>query len=333
MRKPQYLSPTSLALFYKNQQEFYLSYMADRSPPRFPQTQPMSVGSAFDAYAKSFLHERIFGVGHDAKFAFDAIFESQVEEHNRDWARRAGQHVFDEYKQSGALSDLLLDLQKAIGPPKFELKIQGTINGHREGVTISMNDVPLLGKPDVAYINKFGGNVIFDWKVNGYCSRSGASPMQGYVRLREGKVNKGQHKSAQLMSHKGIMINVGSYLEHFDEDWARQLAIYGWLCGMDVGSDFIAAVDQVVCRPGATQPELRFAEHRLRISPNYQWKTFAKAQYAWEVINSDHFFRDVSFEESQARCLGLDNMAQALEGEGTENDQWFSKITRGESSW
>lgn len=331
MRKPQYLSPTSLNWFYKNQQEFYLMYLADKRPPRFPQTQPMAVGSAFDAYAKSFLHEKIFGVGHDPKFAFQTIFESQVEEQNRDFGIIAGKHVFDEYKRNGALADLLLDLQKAIGPPKFELQIQGAINGHREGVTMEMGDVPFLGKPDVAYINKFGANVILDWKVNGYCSKYNVSPMQGYVRLREDGSNKGQHKNAQLMNHKGVMINVAGFLEHFDDEWARQLAIYGWLCGMDVGSDFIVAVDQVVCKPAAPRPLLRIAEHRLRISAGYQWDTFAKAQQAWAIINSDHFFRDVSKEESQARCLALDNTADALKGDGSDNDAWFAKITRGES--
>jgi hypothetical protein len=331
MRKPQHLSPTSLNWFYKNQQEFYLMYLADQRPPRFPQTRPMSVGSAFDAYAKSYLHERIFGLGHDPKFAFDAIFEAQVEVQNRDWAREAGKHIFDEYKRNGVLADLLLDLQKAIGPPRFELEVKGAINGYREGVTMTRGDVPFLGKPDVAYINKFGANVILDWKVNGYCSPRNTSPMQGYVRLREDGSNKGQHKNAQLMSHKGIMINIAGFLETFDEEWATQLGIYGWLCGMDIGSDFIVAIDQVVCKPAQPRPMLRFAEHRLRVSADYQWRIFAKAQQAWEIIHSDHFFRDMSREESQERCKVLDNTAQALKGDGSEADQWFEKVTRGDT--
>ena len=333
MRKPQHLSPTSLNQFYKDQQEYYLMYLADRRPPRFPQTQPMSVGSSFDAYAKSFLHERIFGAGSDPKFEFDAIFTAQVEEQNRDWARVAGKHVFDEYKRSGALAGLLLDLQKAIGKPRFELEVKGAINGYREGVTLEIGDVTFLGKPDVAYINKFGANVILDWKVNGYCAPRNTSPMQGYVRLREDGSNKGQHRNAQLMSHKGVMINVAGHLEDFDEDWAIQLGIYGWLCGMDIGSDFIVAIDQVVAKAAQPRPLLRFAEHRLRISSDFQWRTFAKAQQAWAIINSDHFFRDMSYEDSKARCLALDGIADAVKGDGSENDDWFAKVTREQKPW
>src|SRR4051812_14365124 len=112
MRKIEYLSPTSLELFYKNQQEFYLRYLSDKRPPRIPQDRPMSVGSSFDAHAKSYLHQNLFGKGHDPKFDLKNLFEAQVEPQNRDWALAAGQHAFDVYKRSGALADLMLDLQK-----------------------------------------------------------------------------------------------------------------------------------------------------------------------------------------------------------------------------
>ena len=52
MRTPKYISPSALKLFEKNPTEYYLKYLADAHPPRSPQTQPMSVGSAFDAFVK-----------------------------------------------------------------------------------------------------------------------------------------------------------------------------------------------------------------------------------------------------------------------------------------
>ncbi len=329
MRQPQHLSPTSLSLFYDNPTEYYLMYLADNRPPKPPQTQPMSIGSSFDAYVKSHLHEKLFGKGHDPRFEFQTLFEAQVEPHNRDWALPNGQYVFDRYKASGSLADLMLELNRAIGPPRFELEIKGAVNGTREGVQATLIDVPFLGKPDLFFINHVGTHVIFDWKVNGYCSNYPPSPMQGFVKLMDKGVNKGQHKSAQIMSYKGMMINVATFLEHCDETWARQLAVYSWLCGVEIGADFISAIDQVVCKKVPEGPPLlRFAQHRCRISPNFQWNTFQKAQAAWEIINSNHFFRDMSQEDSLAKCQSLDGVADALKGDGSEQDKFFASMTR-----
>ncbi len=336
MRKPQHLSPTGIDKFVTDPQEYYLMYLSDNRPERFPQTQPMAAGSAFDAFAKSFLHEKLFGKGFDTKYDFNALFESQVEPHNRDFAIKAGQHCFDIYRVNGGLADLLLELQHAVGPPRFEFEVKGVIAGERESIKLEFGEVPLLGKPDVFFINSMGAHVILDWKVNGYCSKSGVSPMQGYVRLRDNGFNMGCHKNAQLLKYKGIMLNAASFLEDFDNAWARQLSIYAWLCGMDIGSDFIVAVDQIACRPdkksASGRPGVRIAEHRLKVSVDHQWKIFAEAKHAWEVINSDHFFRDMSKEDSQARCAMLDGMKKALEGDGSENDKWFASMTREQKS-
>lgn len=333
MKNITYLSPTSISKFYEDISEFYMNYLAEKRPPRIPQTRPMSVGSAFDAYAKSWLHERLFGKGVDPRFELDAIFTAQVEPHNRDWARAAGAHAFECYKNSGALQDLMLELQGAVGKPRFEIEVKGVINGVRDGVTSQVGGVMFLGKPDLHFMNARGAHVVLDWKVNGYCSAYNFSPMSGYVRLRERNSDghykqKGQHKDAQLMSHNGVMINVATFLEHHDKDWARQLSIYGWLCGEEVGGDFIIAVDQLACAPGGERPKIRVAEHRLRVSRDHQWRVFAEAQHVWEVVHSDHVFRSMSKEDSAARCRLLDGTAEALLGDGTSNDRWFSNACR-----
>jgi len=329
MRKPEHLSPTSLGIFIKNPQEYYLTYLSDNRPPREPQTQPMAAGSAFDAYVKSYLYERLFGKN-DPKFELDAIFTAQVVPHNRDWGRPVGLHLFELYKRSGALGNLMLDLQKSISEPRFELEVKGTINGYREGVTKNMLGVPFLGKPDIFYINSQGAHVIFDWKVSGYCADRTTTPLKGYVRLHDGSVNKGQHKEAQLININGILVNVAQSLDELHEDWARQLSIYGWLCGEDIGGDFIVAIDQLACKAVPdSRPAIRVAEHRSRVRSEFQWNVYSQAQYAWELINSDHFFRDVSKEDSEARCRLLDGFKEALEGDGSVNDNWFSSVTRG----
>ena len=60
MRMPEYLSPTSLNVWKRDQEQFYLQYLAEKRPPREPQTQPMAVGAAFDAYVKSYLYNRYY---------------------------------------------------------------------------------------------------------------------------------------------------------------------------------------------------------------------------------------------------------------------------------
>lgn len=328
MRQLMYLSPTSISLFYENITEFYLNYLADNRPPKLAQTQPMSVGSAFDAYAKSYLHQAIFGKGFDTKYSIDSIFEAQVEPHNRDWARKAGAYAFSEYKHCGALADLLLELQNSVISPRFEFEVKGIVNGEREGVERTIQSVPLLGKPDVFWMNKTGVHVIFDWKVNGFCSKYGASPMQGYVRLREGTQNRGAHKNAIVKTYKGMLINTFGMLEDFDETWARQLSIYAWLCGVDVGTEYIVAVDQLACKPGLPDmPNIKVAEHRLRVSPKHQWKILDEAAHVWNVVNSDHIFRDMSLEDSKNQCQALDGTVNMLKSDNL-NDRWFVGATR-----
>ena len=325
-RKVEYLSPTCIEKYTKNKTEFYFQYLCPNRPPRIPQTIPMALGAAFDAFVKSFLHEAIFGKGKDPKFDLKTLFEAQVETQNRDIAWKDGQSVFNEYKRQGALADIMLELSKAVGEPRFELAVSGVVNGYREGITTSREGVMLLGKPDLFFINSMGAHVVLDWKVNGFYSDWGASPHKGYVKIRNDLKNpNGSHKDAYLMMQDGIMINVAEYFELIQEDWARQLAIYGWLCGEEIGHEFIVAVDQICF---SKTKVCRVASHRSRVSKTYQWKLFALCQEIWEIVHSDHIFRDRSREESLMYCETLDKQASYLCGEGSEEDQWFAKATR-----
>ena len=102
MRTPKSLSYSSMTLWEKNPEEFYLRYLADHAAPRLPQEPPMAVGSSFDAHVKANLYEALFGKT-NPKFEFAAIFESQVEPQCRDFALVAGQVCFDAYKLTGSL--------------------------------------------------------------------------------------------------------------------------------------------------------------------------------------------------------------------------------------
>lgn len=329
MRKREYLSPSSISLFKKDPDQFYLRYLSDHRPPDDVQTQPMSVGSAFDAYVKSFLHEKLFGKGNDPKFDFEAIFEAQVQSQHRDFARIAGKDCFDQYLKCGALADLMLELNNAIGKPKFEFEIRGVVGGMREFISGivgnedrgDINPVVLLGKPDVFFINSKGAQIILDFKVNGYCSNYNISPLKGYIKLRSVHPNSkranSQHKDAMIIDFHGMKINCAYYLNTINEDWAAQLSIYSWLCGASIGEPkVIYAIDQLVANKNIVPGKviIDVAEHRLRIQKEFQERLYISAQHIWNIIHSDpfHYYPELTLEESQSRCALLDEKSRTL---------------------
>lgn len=331
MRCPAYMSPTSLKVFESNREEYYIRYLAEARPPKLPQTQPMSIGSAFDAYIKSYLHYALFG--NYGMFEKETIFEKQVEPHNRDWARVAGGYAFDVYKQCGALADMMLELGTAVNAPRFEFDLLGEID-------TNIGPVPIMGKPDVYFINGEGGRVILDWKVNGYCSRSATSPMKGYVMCRDGwrslskkpsAGNRMPHKDCIPTLFKGLKINSQEYMEDLNAEWAAQLTMYAWLLGEEIGSqDLIVGVDQIVGQPSGNSEEclcslvpgelikrkfehrvpwLRIASHRVRIGATYQFDLRGRLESAWNAITSGHIFTGRDRADSDVLCAVLEEQA------------------------
>ena len=53
MRTPKSLSYSSMSLYEKDKEEFFIRYLADKPAPRLPQEAPASVGASFDAHVKS----------------------------------------------------------------------------------------------------------------------------------------------------------------------------------------------------------------------------------------------------------------------------------------
>lgn len=294
MRMPTYLSPTSVHCWMDDEELFYQRYLSENRLPREPQTQPMSIGSSFDAYVKCYIFKCIFGK-EDEIYNLRGLFESQVEKHNREWAWEHGKLVFDAYKKAGCVADLMLELERAVGPPSFEFEIKDHING-----------VPLLGKPDMFFISKEGMRIIYDWKVNGYCAKSLKSPMKGYLKLREeGKVEK-QHKNCVPAHHGGIIINANMFLEEGEKGWADQESVYAWLLGETVGSEnWVSGIDQI-CGPAN---RLRFATHRCRVSSGWQNGFMEVAKQLWDTIQSGWIFRHLSEEDSKGLCQLLDDMS------------------------
>jgi len=328
MRTPKALSYSSLSLFEKNPDEYYLRYLADHAAPRLPQEPPMAVGSSFDAYVKAALHAALFGTGSDPRFEFQAIFESQVEEHNRDFALSAGKHVFESYQSAGAYDDLLRLLQQSKEPVRFEFKLDGTIRG-----------VPFTGKPDCRFVLDYGSGLIhciLDWKVRGYCSKYATSPSKGYMLCRDGyhaaKASRSHNKTHDLFlpyDHKGLTINSG-YLEFSNNEYADQLCLYGWLLGETPGDEnVVGMIEEIVAKPTATAlPQLRVANHRGRIKADYQEKLVNRVTACWQAITSGHVFSFLSREDNDAHIAALDQIAVGLMSDGSDLDKWFSTVTR-----
>lgn len=309
MKVPKALSPTSLHLWESDREAFYLKYMSGVEKPDQAQTLAMAVGSAFDAHVKSELVKHLYSEV-PPEYELEAMLEEQVDAEIIPAAREAGKYVFDCYYKCGAYSELLDLLCRSTEPPRFEFKITREIGG-----------VPLVGKPDCWFMLN-GGQVVLDWKVNGYCSTSPTSPKKLYSYCRdtwsetEGKPTRGgdgPHKSFDPMEYCGTLIGK-HYLEDVDHDWADQLAIYTWMLGTPVGSEtVIACIDQIAAKPGDPLPLLRVAQHRCRLGSFWQHSLLGRLQDCWRTVTSGHIFTEMSKEESVARCELLDDQARLVD--------------------
>jgi len=331
MRTPKALSYSGFSLCEKQPEEFYLKYLTDNRPEREPQTPPMCVGSGFDAYVKAALHSALFGPGSDPRYEFSAIFESQVEKHNWDFALRAGKHVFRGYRFCGAFDALLAELEKSTTPPRFEFTLSETIGG-----------VPITGKPDCEFKPNFGEGIIDivdDWKVHGYCSKYGASPTKGYQLCldcfpteKHTRSHGREHGLYLAKPFRGMVINAGCF-ESCSKEYANQLCLYGWLLGKEPGDENVVfGIEEIVAKfmGEGNPPQLRYARHRSWCTKEHQLGLLKRLQTVWERCTSGHFFTELSLEDSKTRCEVLDQVANgaAHEGESKELADWFDEVSK-----
>lgn len=330
MRIPKYLSYSSLSTMEKNPEEFYVTRLAERRPPREPQSKPMAVGSAFDAFVKAALHAALFGPGADPCYEFSTIFEAQVEPQNRDFGLKAGWHALCAYYYCGAYQKLLAELKQSVEPPQFEFTVLRELGG-----------VPFQGKPDCRFVLDLGeGRIhcIYDWKVRGYCSKSTTSPTPGYAlcldcftAAKQNKSHGQEHNRYLAKSFRGHTINAG-YFETCSQSYADQLSLYGWLLGETPGDEnVVLGIEEFTAKPPKTEgepPQLRFSWHRALCKKEYQLALMKRVQAGWARITSGHYFPEMSQEDSDKRCELLDDMALGLISDGTELDKWFNDVTK-----
>jgi len=318
-RTPTYQSPSALSLFYKDRPEFYMKYIAPISPPRFKQTEPMSVGSAFDAFVKARLMVDLKIPGATA----EELLIDQVDPELVDFARVAGARCLDAYIRSGAYAHLIGELALS-----SDAQFEATVN---ETITHGDKSVCFLGKPDLHFATPHG-KAIYDWKVNGYCSKSGVSPAKGYVRAsKDAAVKVAVHKDADLdVCWGGILYDKNATMLTSNTSWSDQTCIYGWTLGYEVGVPFLVGIDQLAIRPSKKDSGINCAAHRCFVSSAYQLDLWKRSSDAWNACQSGHIFMEMTRAESDAECDRLDGLCLKLQ----DPESYFTQFMRNSGpSW
>lgn len=272
LRTPRFISPTALHLFEWSREEYAQRYLINPAPPRPPQTKAMALGSGFDAFVKSSLHKHFYGDSEE--YELTRLFNSQVDEHLWEEIYPLSEALFTTYTWSGAYDMLLQELEAWGSPPRFEVGAARMVGG-----------VPIYGKPDLYFISTRNIKVIYDWKVNGYFSKSNTSPMKGYTWCWDNNTGEiCQHKSCKLADFHGVPINTTFTMDQCDKKWADQLAMYSWIMGNQVGSTrCVFGIDQIVGRP----EKLRICRHRLRMTSDWQLSLLKRLQATWHDISTE----------------------------------------------
>ena len=208
MRMPKYVSPSAYQLFQNDPVKYYACYIADHLEPREPQNIHMAMGSAFDALVKAQITEDL-----QTTTRFDAreLFNQQVAKEFREELWPKAQYALAMYKECGAYGIAVADMGLASLEPRFEFDVSADILG-----------VPVFGKPDAFYLNKYGTPVILDWKVNSLLG--GVNKKKKFYALCHQTGLPA--KNTIVRSNQGLPVCVSHGLEDVDESWAFQQFVY-----------------------------------------------------------------------------------------------------------
>ena len=250
MKTPRSLSYSSMTLWEKNPEEFYLRYLAEHPAPRLPQEPPMAVGSRFRRLRQGRPATTIlFGTAVDPQFAFEAIFESQVEPQCRDFALTAGQARL---RRLQAVRRLRRTARAAEAVRRAApLRVQGRWHHCRRCRSPASRTAASCSTSASDCIH-----CILDWKVRGYCSSMPPARRKGYMLCRDGyqsdkpsKSHGTQHTNYLAYNHRGLTINAG-YMEYCNDEYADQLCLYGWLLGEKPGDEnVVGMIEEIVAKP------------------------------------------------------------------------------------
>lgn len=301
-RKRDYLSPSQLIKWERDPEEYYLLYLAEGRVPRTPQTEPMAIGTAFDIEVKNSLHRwallnSVTGALYPEAGKEDLVYERQIE--NPLWRgemRRLGKVLLQSYKDSGAYTDLTMEIGS-------DLVMEGDGTGELEGLP----GIQWKYFPDIRFRDAGGTPMVLDWKCNGYFSNSSVSPKPGFVKVRDGWIG-GPYSRGNLTAHRdakvvrwgkgGVVVNANK--DQIDYDWHTQLCIYAVGCfGLDA-LPFVVGIEQLAFKTlnGVRLP--RVASHRWTVTKTDIDRLYERVERMLEAIHSDWIFRHLTREDSKA---------------------------------
>lgn len=333
MRARSYLSPSQVLKWEREPETYYIEYLADTKVGRSPQTLPMAVGSAFDAYVKASLKRRFNLTDESFPYTEESAIARNIENPMmRKEAMVAGKAMLQGYMDSGAYTALCEEIMAGGNPTSLRMEVDGTFK---------IWGIPFVYKPDydcdspITLPNGQRVAQIVDWKVNGYCSKSNVSPKPGFVIVRDGwkegaksRGNGTAHKNAQVIYLNGsdgrrIAVNADRsfYMPSGQmDDWSIQLTIYGLGSMVNRGLlseegnipkdiAFIVGIEQLACKTVGDARLPRVATHRWMCNHDIIMTLRERVLRMWETIHSDHVFRWMTKDESKRRCEELEVIA------------------------
>jgi hypothetical protein len=213
----------------------------------------MAVGSLFDAIVKAEIAQAMGWYNKDTTLSRMALIKKSVNE-SMLYLLPDAEKIFEFYKSCGAFEDLIAEQIFDIETEELKLIKHGLT-----GV-----EVPVFGKPDLKSVP----NRILDFKVNGFGSKSGQSPKQGYCRSYD--------RTGRLGPHKKLLT-----MDLIDDDWARQLTTYAWLDQEEFEfKDIEVGIEQIAIR-GDT---IKVASFRTIVPKLYQEQLYIHYSLMWSQI-------------------------------------------------
>ena len=316
------ISPSAMFKFEDDRDLYFQQYLSDPRLPREPQSKPAAAGSAFDAHVKAHLSAGL--LGESLKDTLDKYMTEQVEQHVRDFGWAAGEHLFQSYVDTGAYRQLAHSISEG-SDLRMEFKANTVVGG-----------VPISGYPDLVYKDQKGRTIILDWKVNGYCSKSGASPMRGFVHalddasfVKPSRSNGKSHKDAVLgKTDCGLYTINTAGMQAGNPKWADQLSMYAWMGGADVGSDFLIRIDQLACRPNknslSSEPQVRVVLHSGLVSAAYQARLLNRLQMMWGMLSDGCIWPGLTEAQCEAKQYLLTKKVEGSLSDGTPEGDFFA---------
>ena len=297
IRRPEYLSPSALKTWETDRREYYIRYLGPKIAP-VPQTPPMAIGSAFDAYIKGTLLTRFTGQCPGCKDTA-TLLSTSVDPNLLPIARADGKRVLDDYVARGAL-DRLLRLSDKIKAHTLVLDGDKVVT-----LTTSESSAPplrLRGKLDYRVIGDLG-SCILDWKVNGYYSK--ASPKPGYVwSSKTGLAHKAVYPTQTAWGQPHLT-------NPLDAEWQTQNATYR-IVENDPAA--LLMIHQLTFGTAAGCVVTEYASNHVSRD-----ELLTRYLGCWEAIHSGRCFTDVSVEEDLKMQADLDVLA---------SDSAFAALTR-----